>query len=325
MWGNLTGWIISAMMLLITAAVLYQAAQPPQESQPANLIPDAFKPIALPVNPDTVAPPATQDCDATELYQQAIETYLKDPHSYENAGSKSTSELPALRIILQAADCGRMHLFDLRPQQVINYNDHKPWVEALLALGEASNNFGLRLRDDKPREAEKYYLAAFALGERLFREAVTWQEMSAGLSLMSMSARSLMDLSKRANDTARFDVLQHFQEQTDTYRIHLQQEVASPLGNPVESYAWKFAGDVFAVAKDPEAPRIWRVEAILHLGRYRWNVEDRRKADQFWADRELHVLETDPNPKNQELIIHTAIKTAEAMTREQQQNTASGG
>ena len=102
----------------------------------------------------------------------------------------------------------------------------------------------------------------------------------------------------------------------------LQETVASPLSNPVESYGSKYAGDVFSIAKDTSVERVWRVLAIMHLGRYRWNVADDRKGDQFWADRELSILASSLDSKNADLTILTAIHAAQGLTVEQQRISA---
>jgi hypothetical protein len=69
------------------------------------------------------------------------------------------------------------------------------------------------------------------------------------------------------------------------------------------------SGDVFAIAKDSQE-RMWRVEAILQLGRLRYNAAS--GADQRAANRMLKKMaenETDP-------IIRAAAKAAAELTIE---------
>lgn len=325
MWGNIQGWIISGVMLLGAGGLLYVMALPASESQPLGQVKGAYTPIALPQDPGRLnIPNGTHDCDAAELYRQAIDEYQKAPNLYQAAARTDAANLPAVQLIVQAADCSRMHLFDVNVQQVINYDDHKPWIVALAALAQATSDAGLRLRDDNPREARKYYQAAFLLGQRLYNEGVAWPELNQALSIMSMAAGGLASVAEKAKDPGRAEELKKFQEQTDAYHQQLQDQIASPLGNPVESYASKYAGDIFAVAKNPDAPQVWRVEAILHLGRYRWNVSDARAADQQWAPKELDKLATSPDPRNSQPAIRAAIRAAQHLTLDQQQRTGGG-
>lgn len=323
MFGNLQGWIISAVMLAATGGMLAVMAMPPKESSPRGAVPLAYKPIALPVPADTVQPPPTGDCDAGESYAKAIDLYLQDPKLYENAARTDVSQLPAVALIVDGANCSHMHLFDLKPQQAISYQA-KPWIAAIMALGQATNDAGLRLRNDHPDEALKYYQAAFEFGRKLFEERTSWDETSKGLSIMTASAEAMAKLADLTKDGQRVDQLSKFAEQVNQYHTTLQEQVASPLGNPVESYAAPYAGDIFAVAKDVNVEKPWRIEAILHLGHYRWNVADEHKGDQMWAPKELDALDKSFNPKNQDIAIKTAIHAAQNLTLDQQRMTGSG-
>lgn len=325
MFGNLQGWAISAVMLLATAAALIYLGQPPKESVPRNAVPLAFKPIELPVPADTVQPRPTDDCDAAEAYRQAIDLYLQNPKVYTNAARVDASQVPAIAFILQGANCAHMHLFETNPKQAISYSS-KPWIDAVMALGQATCDAGLREKgQNHPEEAQKYYSAAFELGRKLFEERVSWDEVSKGLSIMSLSAGAMTALADMRKDSQRVDALQKFATETNQYHTKLQEDVASPLGNPVEStYGFKFAGDVFAAAKDVNVERPWRIEAILHLGHYRWDVAPDKKGDQIWAPRELDALDKSPNIKNQDPAIKTAVQAAQNLTLEQQRMTGGG-
>jgi len=319
MWGNLQGWLISALMLLAAVGMLVVIALPEQESSPSGLVPLAFKPIALPVSSDTVLPVGTSACDAGDLYREAIDLYLQDPKVYEDAARVDPAKLPAVAKVKQAVDCAGMRLFDKDPKQFINYNAKNAWIDALMALGQATNDVGLQFRESEPKKAKEYYDAAFVLGRNLFQERATWEELNKGLSIMTMSTSAMTWLSDKAADSARVDVLQKFTDQVQAYHGDLQEKVASPLGNPVESYASKYAGDIFAAAKSPSVERCWRTTAILHLGHYRWNVAEDRKGDQKWAPKELKILEANSDP-----AIHTAADAAMNLTVEEQRMTGSG-
>ena len=322
MWGNLSGWLISVVMLAAAGVLLWAMALPPRESPPAGLIPLAYKPVALPISPDTVLPKGTKDCDAATLYRDAITMYQDNPKPYEEAARVDLSKVPAVEKIVDAAECGRMDLFVTNPKQIINYDNQKPWIDALMGLGEATSNAALRLKaQGKKDEAKKFYNAAFALGRNMFEERLAWAEINKGLSLMTMAGEGLAKLADESGDGARVDVLQKFNEETQAYHSKLQEDVASPLGNPVESYGAKYAGDIYSVAKNPAVDRVWRVEAILHIGHYRWNVADGHKGDQTWAPKELQAMDKSIDPKNQDVGIKTAVQAAQNLTLEQQRFT----
>jgi tetratricopeptide (TPR) repeat protein len=213
-----------------------------------------------------------------------------------------------------------MRLFIETPQQLINYNNDQPELEALVKLGDATNVVGLGLKlDKKPDEARPYFEAAFALGKNLYDERICWRELASGLSLMSESAQNLAKLADEAGDGARVDAIRHFIDALVQYEQKLQEQVASPLANPVEqTYGGKYAGDVFDIAANPNAGRVWRVEAILHLGRYRYNVADGHRGDQLAVEGRLRQLEEQTGP---DLVLHTAIHVAQHLTSEQQQMT----
>jgi len=319
MWGNLQGWLISAVMFLAAVGMLVVIAMPEQESSPAGLVPLAYKPIALPVSADTVRPTGTNGCDAGDAYREAIELYLQNPSVYADAARVQVLRLPAVTKIKEAADCAGMRLFEKDPRKFINYDSKKAWIDALMALGQATNDVGLQFRDSDPKTAKEYYEAGFVLGRNLFQERATWDELNKGLSIMTMSSGALTKLSDMAGDSARVDVLQKFDDQVQAYHSDIQEKVAAPLGNPVESYSSKYAGDIFAVAKSPAVERCWRVTAILHMGHYRWNVADDRKGDQKWAPKELKLLENSSDP-----AIHIAAEVATNLTLDEQHMTGSG-
>jgi hypothetical protein len=226
-------------------------------------------------------------------------------------------------MILKGAGCSRLHLFDANPKQAISYGS-KPWIDAVMSLGQATDDAGLRLRKDHPDEAQKYYAAAFEFGRKLFEERVSWDEASKGLSIMSMSAEAMAAMADMRHDAKRVDAYHKFAQETNQYHTTLQEKVASPLGNPVESYGAPYAGDVFAAAKDVTVERPWRVEAILHLGHYRWDVTSTNKGDQTWAPRELDNLDKSINLKNQDVVIKTAVQAAQNLTLDQQHLTGGG-
>jgi len=325
MWGNAQGWAISAVLVLATVVAMYETATPQAESRPMGLISAAYQPIALPVAISVIAPPTKQDCDAGGLYRQAIIQYRNGPKPYDDPIHAAASDLPGVGLVVQARDCGRMHLFDSRPQDLVNYDNDQPPLDALTKLGEATNTIGLGLAvDNKAEEARPYFLGAFNLGRNLFEERITWRELSVGLTLMSEAAQNLARIADQTREVARAEQFRRFQAETDKYRNQLQEGVAAPLGSASESYAGKFAGDIFDIAMNANVERVWRVQAILHLGRYRWNVSDEHRGDQAWADKELRILETSLDARNSDPAILAAVHAAQNLTLEQHRTSLTG-
>ncbi|HXE53848.1 MAG TPA: hypothetical protein VN541_12575 [Tepidisphaeraceae bacterium] len=322
MWGNAQGWAISAVMVLATVAWMFKVSVPQGESQPQGLIPGAYQAIALPMDPKLIMPPGNKECDAGQLYRQALIQFQANPRPYNDPIHASAFDLPAVQLMVDATDCGRAEIFGAHLQQLINYNNEQPEIDAFIKMADAASIVGMgHAVDNNPDQAMPYFRAVFALGRRLFNERITWREMSAGLSIMSEATVGMAKLADQKHDAARADQLRRFQRETDAYRTKLQQTVASPLSNPVESYDSKYAGDVFAIAKDSDAAQVWRVQAILHLGRYRWNVADDHRADQEWAVRELAMLKGSLDARNSDPAIVTAINAAQSLTLEQQRLT----
>jgi hypothetical protein len=325
MWGNWQGWLISAVMVVVTGGVFYKLATPQPESSPEGLLADAYKPIELPMKQDVdrLIPKPSKLADAGMLYQQAMIRFRNVPKAFDDPIHAKPEDLTALGLLLEAADCSRMTLFESRPAELVTYANSEPQLEAIRKIANAGNTIGLGLiLDGKLDEAKKYFVAVFVLGRHLFDERVSWGELNAGLTLMSDAARNLGRLSDENHQGGMGDSYRKFKDEIEKYRLGLEETIASPLTNPVESYASKYAGDIFAIARDPSVERVWRVAAILHLGRYRWNVADDRRGDQVWAVRELRMLDNSIDPKNRDPVILTAIHAAMDLTVEQQRMNA---
>src|SRR5579859_1318905 len=267
MWGNWFGCTISAVLLAIAGAGFYNLAVPPPESPPAHLISDdLMRNLTLPEGIDKIVPPGKQEGDAGTLYLQAIIRYKANPAPFADPIHAPPGALPSIDLLRQATDFRRMVLFETRPQLLVNYNNEVPELDALIKIADAADTIGLGAHlDGKFDDAKQLFSAVFALGRHLFDERVTWREMSAGIGMMSDASRNLAKVADDEKDGARAAVLRHLQEELDKYRNDLQEKIASPLTNPVESYAGKYSGDIFAIARDPSVERLWRVEAILHL------------------------------------------------------------
>lgn len=313
MWGNALGWCISVLIVVATfgGVILLDrhlsTVTPVTEfvRDPANLLP-----IELPVPPRSLLPPA-KSADAADWYRQAIELYSQRPDDYERfAASARRSDdangLDALDLLIPASECSHMNLFASSPPSIVRYGD-KPQLAAIRMLGKSANRLGALLRfENRPDEAMKYHLAAFALGARLYEERLTLDELLAGLELMSEAAGGIVAGSSGGIDTERF------QEYRSKYlpwyesSIKPTQRIITSIDPSVMAM---HSGDVFYIARRGKE-RMWRVEAILKLGRLRFNAA--RIADQQAAARALQELGNDPDP-----VIQTAVAAARGLTIEQ--------
>ena len=211
MWGNLQGWVISAILLIASGAMFYHLATPPVESQPTNLIPLAHEEIQLPMEAKLVMPSAVNTRDAGSSYRQAVLRYQENPKPYLDPIHAKLEELSALPLLLDGRDCGRMKLYEGKPQELVNYDLEHPSLNALANITNAANTIGLGLMlDEKYDAARPYFEATFAAGLHLFTERVTWQEMSVGMGMMSDGAQNLAKLADRTQEGAKAVVLRKF-------------------------------------------------------------------------------------------------------------------
>jgi hypothetical protein len=162
-------------------------------------------------------------------------------------------------------------------------------------------------RAGKKSEARQFLLAVCAMGQNLVRERVNYEEYARGLGLMDGALTGLAEL-EPANSTAA----QAYSNDESTLQ-EFDQERVEPVYEMLSSadpakIAFN-AGDVFRFATVAQE-RMFRVEATLKLGRYRFNAV--RAADQLAVPRFLRRLASDPDP-----AVRAAAQAAEGLTVEQ--------
>ena len=328
MWGNKSGWLISVAIAAAMGFILYVVARPPAPTPPtgAAVVSVAQKPITLPVSPASVLAPGTEDCDAGALYRQAIQKYLNDPHPYERFNNRGGAtkvkreEMPAIEDVVKATNCGKKFaLFASKPGELVNYDNDEPSLFAIADVGDIACTVGLLCKHDgKLDEAKKLWEAAFQLGERLYGERVSWKELEKGHALMQTAAKNLMDLAQDQGDRERRDTVENFMHAEGQYQIKLT-DAYKIIGSPIEEYAGPYAGDIFAIAGNPQADRMWRVEAYKHIGHYKYN--SKTKGDQLAAKKTLATVALDPPS---DLAVKAAALAAHDLTIEKH-NMVGGG
>lgn len=314
MWGNVQGWLFSVCLAAVAAVPLWRASRPPEPSQPSGTFSSLLAPVALPLDVKGVAPETLADsCDAGELYRQAIEEYASNPQLYAGYLEKPRTALAArpavVELLVRASRCNRATLFARTPAELLSYQPETPALKAVEKLGLLVNQLGLLHRLDKnPREARRHFEAMFALGYHLYAERIAWAEFTAGVNLMTDAARGLAKVETDENNAERARSLEHFADAVDEYKLK-QFEVYKVVSSIHTDTVGRHGGDILALARgSPET--MWRGEAILALGRMKYNTS--RRGDQLAAARELQQWTTDPNP-----AIRAAANTAASLTQEQ--------
>ena len=273
--------------------------------------PKYLLPIELIPGPETVVA-MNEPGDSAIAYQAAIDLYTANPMIYDRWDSANIDKLEAVEKLLEVTHFKEMHLFDKNPGKVINFANSKDPVEALRIVGNMAARKAqlLKLRK-KPEEAKKYAEAAFALGAKMFKERVIFEEYDAGMGLLGVGADFLKTMAVEENDTAKSTKADEFINARKNLigtagRLFDQRSITKSIDGNVSGLR---AGDVFALATKSQE-RLWRVEACLQLARTARNVGNNgRGTDQRHARALLEQLALDPDP-----IIRTAAIKARDIT-----------
>ena len=314
MWGNRLGWIVSACLLALVAKPLWMASKAPRVSDPSGAFPALLSRVALPADARSVVPELmAQPCDAGDLYRAAIQEYESDRRSYDkyvsNPRAAQAEKPKAVELLTQASRCADMALFVKTPSELLNYRPETPGVETMEKLGRMANQIGLLHRlGKKPQEARRYFEAMFALGYHLYDERLAWVEFTAGVNLMADAARGLAKLEADQNNPEHARSLEHFADAVDQYKLK-QFELYKVVSTIDSSTVGRHGGDILALARNSPEP-MWRGEAILALGRMKFNTPYR--GDQLAATREVQQWVNDSNP-----AVRAAANAASALTLQQ--------
>lgn len=302
MLGNRAGWMLAVVVLVAESIGVYYALSLDAYAKPtATASSQALAAIQLPPVPSFLFS-ETGSADAGALYRAAATEYLARSGEIEtmirDSDRASLASLPALDKILAAKTARSGPIFAGQLDQIIDYGEPNA-LQAVARLGHAAYRTGAlqgRRAQDRARAME-YYEAAFALGRRLADERLTWREYDAGISLMSSSgAAMVVELRKLPDRVPDAEALQAYLDaQLAQYKQFLLTFEAIYTNN--ETKIATHAGDVFVFATDAQEP-MWRVEAILKLGRMRYNVGNPRLAgNQRHAVRLLKQLKDSPDAK----------------------------
>ena len=160
-----------------------------------------------------------------------------------------------------------MHLFDAQPEELITYEE-RPTLDAIDKVGTLCNQIALLYATEKNAEqARKYATAGFNLGRHLYTERVVFSEWSAGISMMQDACGALL---KIETDPAKVDAEKSFMLDSEAYRRDKIQPLWQVISGIDHDQTIKYAGDIMDMASSQNHERMWRVEGILNLGRYRY-------------------------------------------------------
>jgi hypothetical protein len=336
MWGNRLGWMISGGIAVLWILALWKAALPPAPTDPINapVLAVALKPIALPVPADTVAAPGTADGDAGKIYRDAIKEVAASRSAYERFHDESWTEvthtpaklaelekkLKAVALILKARECKSGPIFGSNPTQLINYSNAEESLDDLRVAGETCTKLGTFYglgEHRNPEKSFKLFEAAFLLGMQLYNERLTDRELQAGHTVLAEAAGWLgLYYKNDKKDPSRGSAIRGFVEAEREYTNKLAEawhvlnyfDEEKPAGPQKQQRPMsEYAGDIFKIAQSSEADPMFRVEALLHMGRYQYNCLTR--GDQIYARKLLKKMADDsslPGP----------VKAAATMARD---------
>lgn len=321
MWGNWQGWMISVAIGILFGALVAIVSRGAGLTPPTAYSADEanFQPLQLPLLAANAMPP-TQDGDAGPLYRRAIEQYFRDRALYDDFAAAGTfnspkvAQLDAIDLLVEAAGCGRMNLFIAAPADVVNYRQENEPLVALEQLGRVCVDrlALLSQRAGRSDDALKYYRAGFMLGLHLSRERLTYGQLQLGLQLLGKTAPMLARLHAERGEAEKASAFSDFDARRLAFAAALLP-TARIVRSIDENIVGRHTGDVFELAKRSKE-RMWRVEAMIALGRVRFfggaggTARNQRAAMQLL--REAAASEPDP-------VVKAAAAAARDLTVEQ--------
>jgi hypothetical protein len=277
-------------------------------SSPTSLGRDAtnLEPIAWPVDPSSIVAPGNAG-DAGTFYLRLVRLALDDPSRYQELHTRGDAESlrsdPAIGLLLDAARARPGSIFAPDFKSIVNFQSQKPPLLAIESVARAAIRLGTFELGSDLEAARASFEAVFRLGACLADERLVWDEFMLGVRLMSDAAAGLRSCAAQARDSSREAEIERFRESVTE---HFRDRVG-----PIHDKLWSFAdaeiaahaGDRFAFARGSKE-RLWRVDAVLALGRMKYNAgRPGRPGDKKGAQT---LLETLANSESDEIVRHAA-------------------
>ena len=186
----------------------------------------------------------------------------------------------------------------------MNYKNEQPGLEALTHFASRCADLGMVcFTKGDHNGAHEIWDAVFRLGVQLYNERLISRELEIGRGLMSTAANCLNLYYEKENDPRKAAAAK-FLISEEAYQKKLANAYHLLTVRGDETYAVKaegrvvgqYVGDVFEIAESKEADPMFRVEAILHIGCYKFNVYKENEGsygDQVGARRLLRIMSAD--------------------------------
>jgi hypothetical protein len=317
MFGNLIGWIISAVLVVLAVLagnVILSVAQPTAAS---GSIESKASQLTLDDQAKAVLPPMDNlKDDVNDLYRQASANYEQNKPQYETLQKARDlkevdyASLTGLDALVKASSCPSMDLFKAHPEEIVGFSSSVTVLDNLEEVAKAAEQLVVLAHGDKQYDlARKYAVAVQVLGYHLYHERAAYDELSTGESLLGAADTLLISLDEDQNlNDQRSAVMSFEAARKDEYanKIEPVVHVLRALG---PQNLRDYAGDFYVMAADPAVDRVWRVEAIRRIGRLHFDAEN--KADQIKSRKFLarQAVDTSQDP-----VILAAAKAALNMT-----------
>jgi hypothetical protein len=259
----------------------------------------------------------TVDKDAGPDYAAAIKDVEDHPEAY--SASRPTGRFDrksdlvpfGFQKVLDAAHDTRMTLYSGDPTKWVSlqYPTDDPMEELHTLVGDMNTRAAtLMLQGDKAQAAQ-YREAILAMGIHLFNERVSKSEFNAGIDFMGDGAHFLAQSAEADGNSARANKLSDFEKSVEQLR-----DQRKPLMAMTSVMASDEPGNVVYLALHAK-DRLWRVEALLQLGRIRYNVgPDATHADQINAQKVAASIAAEPGVDR---VVGAAARYAADLTSDQ--------
>ncbi len=288
MFGNRLGWILSAVIVVLTGFFLFNLSGKigfPIGEIGKNAANYTLEP---PIPPRSLASWMTEGRGSSKIYQDMVLLYEKDPKAFEinpqeakvTTAPQFKAVEPAIKLLEQASAASQGGVFDENSDQLINYDARLPlydntpfsmvvrkplkeiykveqaaWMLAQFyeSEGKAENNAA------KTQRALDIYRAMYSLGVKLYEERYVFDEWLVGKLVVQDAAKYLKKMDESLGpkfDKMDSDLASFYQKTV--------QKVQSYIFSGSAEDTW--TGDMVALATRAKE-RTWRVEAVLALGR----------------------------------------------------------
>jgi hypothetical protein len=326
MFGNLKGWIISVMLFAVTGFLIWSAGKKPPHStfRGTPKFPITMQPAKLEFDYTKLFPPGTDERDAGDILRdledkahiaeldnrfKRLDDAMKIPQGdpkRDKARREAVKRLePIFDQLVDASKCAKMTTL-FKPNEIVVY-DNKPLLRYLTILGKRASIAGRAYWTSGADNTEKlkgkeYIVAAFHLGRFFYEDRPIVKVYRNGLEIMSDAAFNLgvVETDKKKDvDDLILAINSKLSPTAAAYGV---------IANPNENSA---PGEIFEIAAKAPEP-MWRVEAIMKLGRMRW-LKGVDYADQLQANELLAQFASEPNlPPTVKVAVDRAQKLTAA-------------